>query len=173
MKRSSIWTVALAAATCVTTAAWAQHGGGAGSHGGGAGHDGPPSFAADHASHEPKGPSGSGSAANFETRLASNPNLSSRLQALLPPNTTLQIAASGFKNQGQFIAALHVSHNLNIPFDQLKTEMVTNHDSLGTAIRDLRPDLDSKTVNNNVKLAEHEAKTDVEEANEPAEPTGK
>ena len=33
--------------------------------------------------------------------------------------------ASGFKSQGQFIAALHVSHNLNIPFDQLKTDRMT------------------------------------------------
>jgi hypothetical protein len=70
----------------------------------------------------------------------------------------LQTAASGFKSQGQFIAALHVSHNLNIPFDQLKTDMMTKHDSLGAAIRNMRPDLDSKKVTSNVKLAERQAK---------------
>jgi hypothetical protein len=160
--------------TALTTVAWAQHGGGAGGHGGVAGHDGPPSVAANGRSHpDSKATTGSGGAANFESRLAGNPNLSSRLQPLLPPNTTLGVAAAGFKNQGQFIAALHVSHNLNVPFDQLKTEMVTKHDSLGSAIRDLRPDLDSKAVSNNVKLAEHQAKTDLAESNEPAETSGK
>src|SRR5439155_26462097 len=39
------------------------------------------------------------------------------------PILTLQAASAGFKNQGQFIAALHVSHNLNIPFDQLKAKL--------------------------------------------------
>src|SRR6185436_10792187 len=32
-------------------------------------------------------------------------------------------ASLGFKNQGQFIAALHVSRNLGIPFADLKTAM--------------------------------------------------
>ena len=31
----------------------------------------------------------------------------------------------GFKNQGQFIAALHVSQNLGISFTELKSHMVT------------------------------------------------
>ena len=111
--------------------------------------------------------------ADLESRLASNSKLSSRLQSLLPPKTPLEKAASGFKSQGQFIAALHVSHNLNIPFDLLKTDMMTKHDSLGGAIRNLRPDLDSKTVNSNVKLAERQAKADVQESNEIAESSGK
>jgi hypothetical protein len=84
------------------------------------------------------------------------------------------VAASGFKNRGQFIAALHVSHNLNIPFDQLKADMTgTDHDSLGHAIHELRPDLNSKLVKNNVKLAENQTKTDIEESNEPPETAGK
>src|SRR5690242_8736884 len=70
------------------------------SHGGGAGHGGA------------KGPhAGSPTSSSFVSRIQSNPQLSSRLTALLPANTTLEQAASGFKNQGQFIAALHVSHN--------------------------------------------------------------
>jgi len=36
---------------------------------------------------------------------------------------TLNEASKGFKNQGQFIAALHVSQNLGIPFADLKTAM--------------------------------------------------
>src|SRR5260370_18894240 len=48
----------------------------------------------------------------------SNPNskLSSNLQKLLPKGTTPQQACSGFKNLGQCVAAIHVSHNLGIPF---------------------------------------------------------
>jgi hypothetical protein len=166
MKRSSIGTIALAATTVLTTAVWAHRGGGAGGPGG------PTSLAAHGQSHaKATAPSkDSDRSADFESRLASNSQLSSRLQSLLPPKTTLQTAASGFKNQGQFVAALHVSHNLNIPFDQLKTAMMTTkHDSLGAAIRKLRPDLDSKTVNSNLKLAERQAKTDVQASNRVAE----
>ncbi len=36
---------------------------------------------------------------------------------------SLNQASKGFKNQGQFIAALHVSQNLGIPFADLKTAM--------------------------------------------------
>jgi hypothetical protein len=135
------------------------------------GHGGLPSPAAHGQSHaEETAPTkDSDRSTDFESRLASNSKLSSRLQSLLPPKTTLETAASGFKNQGQFIAALHVSHNLNIPFDQLKTDMTTQHDSLGAAIRNLRPDLDAKTVNSNVKLAERQAKNDVQESSRAAD----
>src|SRR5262245_45879453 len=51
--------------------------------------------------------------------VAQNAQLSSRLQTLLPASTTVPAAAAGFENQGQFIAAVHAAHNLNIPFDQL------------------------------------------------------
>ena len=173
MKRSSMWTIALAATTVLTTAVWAQHGGGAGGHGG------PPSVAAHGPSHADEtaatkdADKDSDRSADLESRLDSNSKLSSRLQSLLPSNMKLPIAASGFKSQGQFIAALHVSHNLNIPFDQLKTDMMTKHDSLGAAIRNLRPDLDSKKVTSDVKLAERQAKSDVQESNEIAESSGK
>ena len=56
-------------------------------------------------------------------KIAANPALVARLQPLLPSHTTLASAATGFKNQGQFIAALHVSHNLNIPFAKLKAQV--------------------------------------------------
>ena len=81
--------------------------------------------------------------------------------------------ASGFKSQGQFIAALHVSHNLNISFEQLKMYITKKNDSLGAAIRNLRLDLDSKKVTSNVMLAERQARRDVQESNEIAESSGK
>ena len=48
-------------------------------------------------------------------------------------------AADGFRNLGQFVAAVNVSNNLDIPFRQLKTEMVNENLSLGQAIQKLKP----------------------------------
>jgi hypothetical protein len=74
------------------------------------------------------------------------------LQSLLPAGTNVQTAAEGFKNQGQFVAGVHVSHNLNIPFDELKARVTgPKAESLGKAIEQLRPDLDKKTVRDGVK----------------------
>src|SRR5437879_2354947 len=54
----------------------------------------------------------------FEEHIESNPQLKARVESLLPAGMSLKTAAMGFRNQGEFIAALHVSKNLNIPFDQ-------------------------------------------------------
>src|SRR5262249_51869124 len=56
-------------------------------------------------------------------RLANNTALSARIQPLLPAGTTVAAASTGFRNQGEFIAALHVSRNLNLPFDQLRIKL--------------------------------------------------
>src|SRR5262249_49862424 len=76
---------------------------------------------ADHGSGHDANPSGSKS---ISQKLVANTKLASKLQGLLPPGTNLQTASSGFKNLGQFVAAVHVSHNLGIPFDQLKAKML-------------------------------------------------
>src|SRR5579862_3186022 len=39
----------------------------------------------------------------LEKQMAANPSLASRVQSLLPPGTSLEAAASGFKDEGQFI----------------------------------------------------------------------
>ena len=53
---------------------------------------------------------------------------------------TYDQAREGFRNQGQFIAALEASKNQNISFSALKTEMTgPNQLSLGQAIQKLRP----------------------------------
>ncbi|MBI2219603.1 MAG: hypothetical protein HYU53_00145 [Acidobacteria bacterium] len=41
----------------------------------------------------------------------------------LPSGVTVVDAASGFKNLGQFVAAVNVSNNLGIPFADLKAKM--------------------------------------------------
>lgn len=73
------------------------------------------------------------------TRAVKNPKLESRLLVLLPAGSNIQDASQGFKNWGQFVAAVHVSNNLNIPFADLKTQMTgTNPVSLGQAIQSLK-----------------------------------
>jgi hypothetical protein len=56
-------------------------------------------------------------------KISSNHGLQPKVNGLLPTGMTLNQASLGFKNQGQFIAALHVSRNLGIPFADLKTAM--------------------------------------------------
>ena len=91
-------------------------------------------------------------------KIYSHPQLTSKLTTMLPKGMTLNQASAGFKNQGQFIAALHVSRNLGIPFKDLRTQMVTDHRSLGQSIQTLKKSADSPTA---VKTAEKEADDDV------------
>lgn len=97
-----------------------------------------------------------------------NTQLSSKLEGLLGlsgPNalSTLKTDASGFKNFGQFVAAVHVSHNLGIPFSDLQAKMTgSNAVSLGKAIQELKPDANAKTE---TKKATTQADTDIKDAN--------
>jgi hypothetical protein len=72
--------------------------------------------------------------------IARNPQQQARLQAMLPSGMTLEQAAEGFRNQGQFIAALEASKNQNIAFADLKAKMTGDNPlSLGQAVQELRP----------------------------------
>src|SRR5262249_13788861 len=94
--------------------------------------------------------------------LAQNSKLSSKLQNLMPPGTDLQQAAQGFKNLGQFVAAVHVSHNLGIPFDQLKAKMIgPPKESLGQAIHALKPTANSSDES---KKGGKQAKQDIDDS---------
>lgn len=85
-------------------------------------------------------------------QLKANTKLSSHLQGMFPPGTDLQTASAGFKSLGEFVSAAHVSKNLGIPFDQLKGTMVgPPQKSLGAAIHQLKPDVDSKAEANKAK----------------------
>ena len=98
-------------------------GGGAGSSGKGGSDHGAP------ASRQPE-------KLSSEQLLNQNTKLASHLQKLLPAGTTPQQACSGFKNLGQCVAAIHVSHNLGISFLDLKAKMMgSKHESLGKAIQ--------------------------------------
>jgi len=91
------------------------------------------------------------------TSIASDSKLAARLTALLPSGTTLTQAAAGFKNKGQFIAALEASKNLGIPFADLQDRM-TAGESLGAAIHGLKPAMSAADVDTSVETAEKQAK---------------
>ena len=91
-------------------------------------------------------------------KISSHPQLASKVEGMLPDGMTLDRAARGFKNQGQFIAALHVSQNLGIPFKDLKADMTRKHMSLGQSIQDLKHSANSTTE---AHRGEHEADEDV------------
>src|SRR5438445_13744504 len=75
----------------------------------GFGHMGHPVSTSHPAAHQPKG-AGTQHQSGAASRLAQNPALASQLQKLVPAGTNLQTAASGFKNMGQFVAAVRVDH---------------------------------------------------------------
>jgi len=155
--KAKLFLSAAAMLAFMTSPVFAQHG-----HGGGMSSSS--MHGSDHSSstHGSSGDhSGQGSTqSSVSTRLSSNTKLASKLQSLLPPGTDLQTAASGFKNLGQFVAAVHVSHNLGIPFDQLKAKMQgPPTESLGKAIHELKPDADAKAQ---TKAAESEAHQDMD-----------
>jgi hypothetical protein len=106
-----------------------------------------------------RGPAVSSPSSDVASRIEANSKLAARLQPMLPAGTSVKQAAAGFRNQGQFIAALHVSRNLEIPFDQLKGKMTGEPSmSLGAAIHAVRPDINEDKANAEAKKAETEAK---------------
>jgi hypothetical protein len=149
-----------------TGLAYGQHG-----HGGGAGLSG---MHGESGMHGNSGESAEGAHATPSTMASTNPggvldhnsHLSAKLEGLLGlsgPNAlaTLKTDASGFKNFGQFMAAVHVSHNLGIPFANLQAKMTgPNAVSLGKAIQALKPAANSK---DETEKATIEANEDVNE----------
>ncbi len=93
--------------------------------------------------------------------LTQNSKLSSQLQTILGKDVNLSDAASGFKNLGLFVAAVHLSKNLNIPFDQLKSTMSSDGWNLGKSIHTLQPNLSKKQVGQAMKTAKSQAKNDI------------
>jgi hypothetical protein len=141
----------------------AQHGHGAGGPGGMAGMNG--MGASSHANSNANGRSGNagGAAAShgrtMDQLLTQNTKLSDKISALT--GEPAQAACSGFKNLGQCVAAAHVSKNLGIPFDCLRSDMTgtaptsssscpagtgSKSMSLGKSIQTLKPETDSKTA---------------------------
>lgn len=104
--------------------------------------------------------------------------LTTNLQSknLLAVGTDLKSTCSGFRNLGQCVAAIHVSHNLNVPFACMKADMIgqappsgttcptgtgSSKLSLGKSIASLDASADSKT---SAKLGTTQANADIGEA---------
>jgi hypothetical protein len=81
------------------------------------------------------------------------PNQLAKAKAVLPAGTDINDATAGFKNFGQFNAAVNVSQNLGIDFADLKSALTgitlagepTNKPtkSLGQAIQQFKPGVDA------------------------------
>ncbi|HVA17616.1 MAG TPA: hypothetical protein VMV59_07880 [Candidatus Dormibacteraeota bacterium] len=105
-----------------------------------------------------------------EQVLSANPNLAAKFQAMLPTDVTAMDAAKGYNNLHNFAAAVHASHDLNLPFPQFKCtelggkyctpETKAKGMNLGKTIQTLKPDMAKADVKNAEKQANKEAKND-------------
>jgi hypothetical protein len=183
MKRAILFSTALAVLLCLSgfpLMAQNRNGGGMGGGGGmgqagpqgqgsGEGQSGGPGMGQGPSENGPMGPQAGGNNGTSgptmtqktpSQMLAQNPTLTSKVQDLLPAGTNPQDAASGFNDLDKFVAAVHVSHNLNIPFDQLKGKVTTGA-SLDKAVQTLNPNLSRQQVKTEVKKGKHQAKADI------------
>jgi len=92
--------------------------------------------------------------------LAANPKLAAKLAPFFPAGANLQQEAAGFKNLGEFVAAAHVSHNLGVPFGELRARMAGGQ-SLGDAIHDMKSNVNHRAEE---KKAREQARKDLQEA---------
>lgn len=163
MRHSTFWIV-FATATCLLRpdTALAQRGrGGGGGMGPGPVITPAPPKPGKSSAGQPSGQPGVRTGSNrAATLLEKNPELSSRLQALLPEGQKVSDAADGFDNLGQFVSAVHVAHNLGIPFDSLKQEMLAGS-SLGQALQKLKPDLSKQELQREMRRAQEQAQADL------------
>lgn len=74
-----------------------------------------------------------------QKELQRNLVLADGLRGRLPRGTDLTAAAGGFRRLELFVAAVHASNNLDIPFTELKRRIVNDGMTLGQAIQDIRP----------------------------------
>jgi hypothetical protein len=94
-------------------------------------------------------------------KIVAKPQLNAKVTNLLKPTgMSLNDASMGFKNQGQFMAALHVSQNLGIPFKSLQNDMTTKKLSLGQSIQSLKKTADADKESEH---AERQANDDLKE----------
>jgi hypothetical protein len=68
-----------------------------------------------------------------------NSVLADGLRVRLPEGTDMLSAAGGFRRLELFVATVHASNNLVIPFFELKRRIVNDGMTLGQAIQDIRP----------------------------------
>jgi hypothetical protein len=74
-----------------------------------------------------------------QKELQRNLVLAEGLRGRLPAGTDLYAAAGGFRRLELFVATVHASNNIEIPFSELKRRIVNDGMTLGQAIQDMRP----------------------------------
>jgi len=74
-----------------------------------------------------------------QKELQRNLVLAESLRGRLPVGTDLYAAAGGFRRLELFVATVHASNNIDIPFSELKRRIVNDGMTLGQAIQDMRP----------------------------------
>ena len=98
-------------------------------------------------------------------KISSKPQLNTKITGMLPGGISLDRASNGFKNQGQFIAALHAAQNLGCVtatcFMKFKADMVQNGMSLGQAIQHAKATANATTE---AQHAESQANDDLSSA---------
>jgi hypothetical protein len=111
------------------------HGGGPGmSHGPSADSRGPMNSSSVNSSSGSQGAASSSPQEVLTRNTKLDSTLTTQLQSknLLPAGTDLKTACTGFRNLGQCVAAIHVSHNLKIPFACMKADVTGQAPVTGT-----------------------------------------
>jgi len=105
-----------------------------------------------------------GARPSLAERITANTALLAKVTPLLN-GMDLSKAASGFRSEEQFLAALHAAKDLNVSFDSIKAEMTGSpRDSLAQAIHDVAPTVDASAA---AKTAAGEARTDIKSTRPP------
>ena len=96
------------------------------------------------------------------TTISINDKLAGKLKTLLPEGTDPRVAAQGFNDLKDFVAAVRASNNLKLVFGEVKHKMADgSSQELQKAIHALKPDADPKAE---VKKANEQAKQDIKES---------
>ncbi len=89
-------------------------------------------------------------------KVVSDSELSSRVSMLLPPGSNVSSAATGFHDENQFVATAQASHNLNVPFEDMK-DRVTAGQSLSDAIQGMKPGMSEPEARASAQTATSQA----------------
>lgn len=75
---------------------------------------------------------------------ATQPDLQARIQPLLNRGTKMDMAAEGFRDAHQFATVAHAARNTGVPFVVLKHRVLEQDQTLASAIRGSKPDVDAE-----------------------------
>jgi hypothetical protein len=90
----------------------------------------------------------------------SSPEFHKVFRQVLNPGADISIASSGFKDAEQFAVVAHVAQDTKVPFMLLKHRVLEQKMSLGSAIRESKPDVDTATAVNRARAeAQHDLAT--------------